>query len=109
MERSTYHSILEDINGLRNLQEINKIGQCRVCSKAIMEMVKLNFPQVLVEAREVNLEPDLQHTFLRITIDNKKPFLIDEVGSAKYPPYAGYESEAPEQLQNSRADIINNY
>jgi len=107
MENSTYHSILKDINGIKNIQEVSRIGLCRVWSKAIMEMVKSSFPQVSVEAREVDLEPNLQHTFLRVTIGNQKPFLIDGVGSAKFSPFFGYEDEAPEHLQNSRADVIN--
>lgn len=109
MEGSTYHSIVEDIDNLKNLQEINRIGQCRIWSKAIMGMVKLNYPGAIVEAREVNLEPGLQHTFLRIIIDDQRPFIMDGVGTAKFPPFFGFEDEAPTHLQNSKSDIINNF
>jgi hypothetical protein len=108
MENITYNSIIYCIETKPNIQDITKIGLCRVWTKAAMEYIKSNFPNVLVEAREVDLEPDLQHTFLRMSINGQRPFLADGIGSAKYQPYFGFEDEAPTHLQNSRSDVINN-
>lgn len=82
---------------------------CRMWVKVAMERIKTMSDELSIEAREVDLEPHLQHTFLRITHGEDRPFLIDGIGSAKHPPYFGYEDEAPPHLQNSRSDIINVY
>jgi len=108
MERNLQALIVDRIENDEHIKEVTKIGLCRVWSKVAKDYITSNYPEIIVEAREVDLEPYLQHTFLRLIIKNEEPFLIDGIGSVKFPPFSGFESEAPEHLRNSRMDIINN-
>ena len=71
--------------------------------------VRRKFPSVKVEAREVDITPNLQHTFVRLTCVGSDSIICDGVGTIGHEPYFGPESESPEHLQNSKSDMINKY
>lgn len=85
------------------------LGFCREWTRRVISLIRIKFPNIKVEAREVDITPNLQHTFVRITDENEEPFLYDGVGTTKHKPYFGPEKEAPNHLQNSKSDIINSY
>lgn len=85
------------------------LGFCREWTHRIMIFIRRKFPNVKVEAREVDITANLQHTFIRIIDDEEEPYLYDGVGTARHKPFFGPESKAPEHLQNSKPDIINRY
>jgi len=107
--------IFTDINQLlqadRLVRENARKGLCRKWTRFAMEatspLVELSPESIQIEAREVDIEPCLSHTFLRAIIHGKK-FILDGTGASTYDPYSGPEDEAPNHLQNSRSDMINN-
>lgn len=91
------------------LKHVRKKGLCRVWSGNARDVVKQfsseNELTWKVEVREVDIEPCLSHTFLRLIADGKA-YLLDGTGVGIYPEYYGLESEAPKHLRNSHRDWI---
>ena len=91
------------------LKQRNKLGLCRIWTGRVLDLVKgldINELELTAEAREVQVEPGLHHTFVRITL-GEKSYLWDGIGTGKYGPYFGLEDQAPEHLKNSHLDMIN--
>lgn len=92
------------------LKGVARLGLCRVWSdKAMVRIEEMTNGMVMIEAREVEMEIGLAHTFIRAVCNGEEPFLYDGTGVSSYPPYFGPESQAPEHLLGSRPDMINNY
>jgi hypothetical protein len=108
MEREIYTPIIETLANDKVVKEMTKIGLCRRWTIAAMALIRTHYPEITAEAREVDLTPHLQHTFLKISIAGEKPFFWDGVGTLKFQPFSGFEEDAPPHLQNSRSDMINN-
>lgn len=92
-----------------NFQSLSRVGFCREWTRAVILFIKQKFPFIIAEAREVSISPNLQHTFIKLSEDDKVSYLYDGVGTLKHKPYFGLESQAPEHLKNSRPDMINKY
>lgn len=101
--------IIEQVKSDEKLKSSERLGFCREWTKTVILFVRRKFPSVKVEAREVDITPNLQHTFVRLTEKGQEPILCDGVGTVYHPPYFGPENEAPEHLQNSKSDMINKY
>lgn len=101
--------VIHEVESDKNAQSFIRLGFCREWTKATILFIRKRFPTVKVEAREVNITPNLQHTFVRLTEEGEDPVLCDGVGTISHAPYFGPESEAPKHLQNSKPDIINKY
>jgi len=108
METEDYIKKIREVEEDSTIKSVTKIGLCRRWAKMTMDKLRERFPEIAIEAREVDVSPNLQHTFLRIIIPGNKPLLWDGVGTLKIRPFCGYEDEAPTYLQNSRSDMINN-
>lgn len=108
-ERIDYNRIRSKIEANKMLYVASRLGFCREWTRVVMLYVRSQYPDVKVEAREVDITENLQHTFPMLTIENDEPYICDGVGTAKHSPYFGYESDAPQHLQNSRPDMINRY
>jgi hypothetical protein len=97
---------LETSNQLTNAR---KKGNCRVWSSLARDVIWQYASERQriwqVQVREVEIEPYLSHTFLRLICDGHF-FLLDGTGVSNYPEYYGLESEAPSHLQNSHQDWI---
>ncbi len=109
MERYLYDKtrIIEELVQNPELAQLSKRGHCRSWTKASIYALKAIFPQISVEAREVEIIEELRHTFLKIHLNDHQTLLCDGVGVGKYPPYFGFEEDAPEHLRNSKPDVIN--
>jgi hypothetical protein len=106
MERN---QIIDLIQNDERVKSFSKPGFCRSWTREAIRAIR-NFPDVGVEAREVDIGPCLQHTFLRVTLPGVRPLLLDGTGVGNKEPYFGYEDEAPKHLQNSHPDtMINSY
>lgn len=103
-----FKKVISTIYDDENIVSSSVVGFCREWTKRIIQFLKSKYPDIKVEAREVDITPNLQHTFPLISIDDDK-YIIDGVGTAKHPPYIGSENSAPKHLQNSKPDIINKY
>jgi len=91
------------------LEKRNKPGLCRVWTDRVLDLVEgmeEDKQELSAEAREVQVEPGLFHTFIILRMGNKS-YLWDGIGTGKHVPYFGPEEQAPEHLKNSRSDIIN--
>lgn len=88
-------------------------GDCRTWTseaiKKIKEYARITGENITVEAREVEIEPGLSHTFIRLILPENQPFILDGTGAGKYGPFFGPESDAPEHLRNSLDDMLNHY
>lgn len=109
VEKNSYNKIAQDINSDEIIKELSKPGLCRKWTALAINFVKNNFPDVETEAREVEISPNLQHTFLQIRKSNNDPYIFDGTGVEKHSPYSGYEKDVPIHLQNSKPDMINKY
>jgi len=93
------------------VRENQKPGLCRPWSDAVMDVIEKEARKIpngiAAEARQVQLEPFLWHTFVLLTIDGVQ--YVDSIGTEGYPPYRGLLAEAPEYLQQSAVDPINIY
>jgi len=111
METNQYFSRLtEYLAEHEQLGKLKKRGWCRVWSgsarTAINEFVESNeLTSWQVEVREVDIEPCLSHTFIRL-IANGEMYLLDGTGVSNYSEYYGLESDAPPHLQNSHRDWL---
>lgn len=108
-EPEIFHMIEETIKLHPNLDGLNKKGLCRVWTREaigiIKELKSINHWEIEIEAREVEIEPGLDHTFLRIIVQGFPAFILDGTGAGFYDPYFGPETEAS-HLQNSKIDWI---
>lgn len=90
-----------------------RIGFCRRWSDefslALKSLAEENGLKIKVELREVQIDYNLDHTFVRIEIAGEEPWLCDGVGVGKYKPFFGLEIESPGHLKNSRLDMIEVY
>jgi hypothetical protein len=109
MERDEYLTIINLLQESQGVQKLSKHGLCRDWAREAILILHKHFPNADIEAREVDITPDFQHTFLRVILPNHKPFLLDGTGVGKKDPYFGSEEKAPEHLKNSHPDMINNY
>lgn len=112
-EKFNYQHIVDLLARTPSVTKLEQIGMCRLwTAEAIRHTLKFirdySLP-VTAEAREVNINRSLSHTFLKLMADGDFPFLIDNVGVENFPPYIGYEHEAPPHLHNSHFDILNYY
>lgn len=91
-------------------------GHCRKWSMAALQAIedikdKLEV-EYTIEAREVDIERGLSHTFVKLVFrirNSEYTYLLDGTGVAGFKPYFGRERDAPAHLQNSRSDQINLY
>ena len=113
METDIYFDIIKVLAATDSLKEFERTGFCRAWSGNALRVIKTVAGEkqfkLLVEAREVYLEPSFSHTFLRLLADGQEAFIIDSIGTEKFPPFVGFENDAPDHLQNSRHDMINYY
>jgi hypothetical protein len=113
MERNIYTQILAFLDDAPSIQKYRKRGLCHQwVGEALTILSKSDLTDkapIELSAREVYMGFSMSHTFLRLLAEGQLPFLIDGTGVEDFPPYAGYESDAPEHLQNSRPDILNYY
>jgi len=109
METNKYDQVLNYIHSNEELIQFNQPGLCRVWSdkarRLIQEFSKNNNLDIKVEVRQVDLEPCLSHTFLKITFD-KESYLLDGTGTAKFEQYFGLEIDSPTHLLNSCRDWL---
>lgn len=93
----------------RVLVRSQKKGYCRIWSgrarESIQQFAREHEHNWTVQVREVDVEPCLSHTFIRLIADGKA-YLLDGTGVWNYPEYYGLESEAPEHLRNSHQDWL---
>ncbi len=110
-ESDRYLDILSAVQIDESALAHSQVGWCRKWTReAVIPMRRFcdeNGIDAIIHAMEVDIEPGVQHTFIKMTIPGCRPFLFDGVGTASHDPYFGYEDEAPEHLQNSRFDMIN--
>jgi hypothetical protein len=108
-----YESLVSKILESPDCQEVRQKGWCRRWSRCaylvLKEWAALLDVQLEIEAREVDVELYLSHTFLRLVLPGEQPYLLDGTGIGSYEPYFGYEAEAPEHLKNSTWDPLNHY
>jgi|SRR3989344_3876128 len=108
-----YHQITNTLTD-GETRRFSVIGLCRVWSKHALDAIEVYATEndisiAEIEAREVEIEPNLYHTFVFLKLDGDQPFLFDGTGLANKEPYFGYEEDAPDHLQNSHPDLINHY
>lgn len=101
--------VIIEVKTNESIRPFTRLGFCREWTRAVILYVRKSFPLIRAEAREVQITPNLQHTFVRLTSEDEEPYLYDGVGTVKHKPYFGPASEAPEHLQNSKSDMINKY
>src|SRR3972149_1691814 len=92
--------IITNINNNPLTIETKKVGLCRISAGAVLDLFDNleNRPEDLtVEAREVDLEHGLSHTFLKLEFAGET-YYWDGVGTTKSEPYLGTEQEAPPHL-----------
>ena len=91
------------------LKQRSKLGSCRIWTGRVLDLAEgldTDEQGLTAEAREVQIEPGLRHTFVKITF-GEKSYLWDGVGVGRHGPYFGLEDQAPEHLKNSHLDMIN--
>ena len=116
MERQIGDDYVKIAERLTNgdVKESARIGLCRDWSRRAMDAIEefaedQGIKVIRLEAREVEIESNLDHTFILVELEDDKPFILDGTGLAQHAPYFGYEDEAPQHLRNSHLDMINNY
>jgi len=103
----TPESVSHFLQGNRALESSAKPGMGRLWTKMATDLVarELSVGGIIrLEARETQIEPDLAHTFLKVSDAVHLAYLCDGAGLIKRPPYFGPEEDAPEHLRNSRPD-----
>jgi hypothetical protein len=89
-------------------------GLCRSWTSVARDVLREEFVRrgiiadVIFEASEVEIEPYLSHTFLRVGYKGVI-WLFDGTGVGRFEPYIGPEEDAPEHLLNHHPDMINQY
>lgn len=105
-EKDCYAKIVEVLCSSPEVNQWTKIEFCRLWTIFALDLIRQIEPELKVEAVEVDIDPLLQHTFVKI--DGVRPFLCDGTGTLRHKPYFGFEDEAPEHLRNSRPDKMIN-
>lgn len=104
-----FFKLTEHLREHEQLSRVRKKGWCRVWSGAakiaISEFITKNELAWQIEVREVDIEPCLSHTFLRLIAEGEI-YLLDGTGVSNYFEYYGPESEAPRHLKNSHRDWL---
>jgi hypothetical protein len=112
MNKEMDNTVLCYIQNHEELELYAKPGLCRVWSGKAREILysymETNHEEGIVEAREVEIEPGLSHTFLKLIV-NSETYLLDGTGVGNFPHYFGEESKAPSHLKNSQLDWIEIY
>lgn len=84
------------------------LGWCRAWTGAALDEIeiwaKTKGILIIAEAREITLKSGLEHTFIRVMIEDLPPMLFDGTGVENFLPYFGLEEEAPMHLRNSKVD-----
>lgn len=81
-----------------------KPGLCRRWTGNGLDVIRsLHLRGVSAQAREVDYEPSLQHSFIGADVLGEA-YLFDGTGVGSEPPYFGPAEDAPKHLQNSRRD-----
>lgn len=109
-------TLLLTINSSPTIPSVTRIGLCRMwVREAILAIGRTVFDQciaVVCEAREVELEPGVSHTFLYVWVTDSEStyrFILDGVGTASHPPYFGLADDAPAHLLGNHIDMIERY
>lgn len=85
-----------------------KPGLCRRWTGNGLAVIKgLHLIGVSAQAREVDYEHSLQHTFIGADVSGEA-YLFDGTGVGDEDPYFGPAKDAPNHLQNSRPDRMIN-
>lgn len=105
--------ILDILTTHEALRSVSKLGYCREWTRMAYIILMGFFSSqeklaISLEAREKYISPSFPHTFLRIAGQDFS-LLADGTGVEKHPPYFGSETDAPDHLQASHPDIMNNY
>src|SRR5579859_7854852 len=113
-EQDIYQKIFQIADEDPEIQSIAFPGNCRVWSRSVLlfirEFNKTNGSKIISEARESEVEPNVFHTFIRMSFDRENFYIFDGTGVAGHGgPYFGSEEDAPEYLRESKPDIINYY
>lgn len=87
---------------------ISEKGFCRDWVRKALVVLDTNLGNPLTEVREVQVEPTVYHSFIKL-IYNEDSYFLDGTGFGKHKPYFGLEADAPLHLQNSKRDMINSY
>ena len=81
-------------------------GWCRRWSDCVMNILEDSQEFELVEAREVEYQPGLWHTFVKAVTNDGESYLFNNNGHESKEFYIGFEDEAPVYLLNSRRDSL---
>lgn len=104
-----FYQLYNTLKESPQLATVQKRGFCRIWSgrarDVIRQFISENNYDWRVEAREVQIESCLFHTFLRL-ICGDQSYVLDGTGVSDFPEYFGPESEAPRHLLNSSRDWI---
>ena len=109
MERLLYNpnNIFEELKSNEKLSKLSTHGYCRSWAQEALILIRDKFPKLKAEAREIEVEEEFCHTFLKVIVDERTSLILDGVGFGNKSPFFGYEDEAPVHLRNSRLDMIN--
>ena len=112
-ENEVYSQIALKLQEEQYVLKQAKIGLCRLWSidavSCITDFCESNGVEVTLQVVEVEIESGLSHSFIKLSVEGKGPYLCDGTGAGKHGPYFGYEEESPEHLQNSHLDMLNSY
>lgn len=103
-DKTRYLEIIDLLKNSEQTKLASKPGFCRVWAREAILILINKYPDIKIEAREVEIYEDYSHTFLRLTLSDSEPILCDGVGANKNPPFFGFEKDAPEYLRNSKID-----
>lgn len=88
-------------------------GLCRIWTREAIKILK-HYQEIfglslLLQAREVELEPGLTHTYLRLVLDHEEAWTLDGTGTLSFQPYFGPEKNSPFNIDASTFDPIHYY
>lgn len=87
---------------------VSERGLCRDWVRKALMILEDNLDKAKIEVREVQTEPTVYHSFIKL-LYNENSYFLDGTGTGKHSPYFGLETDAPQHLQNSKRDMINSY
>lgn len=97
---------LSELAKAEAVQAVAGKGWCREWCLRMANLVdELTQEDMVLEIREVEVEPELWHSFLKILISEESWF-YDGVGVGNHESYLGTENQAPDHLKNSRIDAL---
>lgn len=104
--------VIAEVEKNESIRKTCKIGLCRVWSSRVMDLLhsvaEYYGINLTVEAKEVDIESNLSHTFLEI-LYRGNVYYWDGIGIGNHGAYFGLAEEAPSYLLHSRTDMINFY